>query len=598
MSPDASLVVSDCCNRRILIIDDNSAIHDDYKKTLVKRQESSDLDALEALLFDHQIEAPIVEFELTSAFQGKEGLEAVCRSLEERRPFALAFVDMRMPPGWDGLETIKRIWEVDPHLQIVISSAYSDHTWNELVDALDKNGQWLLLRKPFDSAEVSQLALALTHKWELERQSRERMQDLELAVERRTAELRREMQERLATQESLNSSNAISRAVLESARDGIVLFSSSGTVERANPAACRLFKRTADKLYGHPVTDLLRSEAHKEGRADSPQAFIERLAARQTGSDVERWQAQRPDGTYVPVSVAASEFQIGEGRGFAAILHDLSESERMQRELLQAQKLTAVGQLAAGVAHEINSPIQFVNDNTHYLRDSFAAVEKLLATLEECPSSIQRMLAEIPLAIDESLEGIERIKGIVGAMRELSGPCSTARSIVDLNHLVERSILITTSEWKDAAVVDAQLDPALPSIVGSPNCLHHAIVNLLINAAQAIRQKNASRPGELGTITVETRGDEEAVELSISDTGEGIPKEIEDRVFESFFTTKEVGEGSGQGLAIAWSTVVDRHGGELWFTRNPGGGTTFHLRLPLLQEITEEGTSPVQGATV
>jgi CheY-like chemotaxis protein len=229
-------------NPRILLIDDNPAIHEDYRKILIGRANNSELDDLGAALFDV---APVAEsplsFDVVSAHQGEEGLSLVEQALAEQRPFAMAFVDMRMPPGWDGVETIKRIWNVDPHLQVVICSAYTDHSWSDLIEALPAVGQWLLLRKPFDSAEVSQLALALTKKWDLERQSREQVKNLERIVAERTAELRREMQERWAAQAALRENDARIRAVFDTMVHSIVIFDEAGNLECANRTACRLF---------------------------------------------------------------------------------------------------------------------------------------------------------------------------------------------------------------------------------------------------------------------------------------------------------------------------------------------------------------------
>ena len=181
-APKQAPLVSGISNRRILLVDDNHAIHDDYRKILVGEQRSAELDDLSATLFGDASGPRLsqtITFETDSAHQGEEGLEAVRRACAEGRPYAMAFIDMRMPPGWDGLETIKRIWEVDPNIQIVICSAYSDHSWQELVDSLPSAGQWLLLRKPFDSVEVSQMALALTIKWDLEQKSTSTIEHLQ-----------------------------------------------------------------------------------------------------------------------------------------------------------------------------------------------------------------------------------------------------------------------------------------------------------------------------------------------------------------------------------------------------------------------------------
>ena len=196
-------------NRRILLIDDNPAIHEDFRKILLPARSASDLDALEADLFGAaEPAAPSIDFELTSVYQGDEGLQKVCESLEADAPFAMAFVDMRMPPGWDGVETIERLWQRDPRLQIVICTAYSDHSWEEVLKRLDVGDRLLILKKPFDNIEVFQLACALTAKWEMTQQAALKMSALEAAVQERTREI-------LATNQELQAEITIRKAFEE-----------------------------------------------------------------------------------------------------------------------------------------------------------------------------------------------------------------------------------------------------------------------------------------------------------------------------------------------------------------------------------------------
>src|SRR5688572_12497433 len=180
-------------NRRILVIDDNHAIHDDFRKILApERIASSKLDELESSLFDTPREPKRPElpsFTISSAFQGQEGLERVRQALAEGRPYAMAFVDVRMPPGWDGIETTSRLWEACPDLQVVICTAYSDYSWDEMIDKVGQSDRLLILKKPFDTVEVLQLANALTSKWDLAEQAKGRLNELEQRVGERTSEL-------------------------------------------------------------------------------------------------------------------------------------------------------------------------------------------------------------------------------------------------------------------------------------------------------------------------------------------------------------------------------------------------------------------------
>jgi signal transduction histidine kinase len=270
--------------------------------------------------------------------------------------------------------------------------------------------------------------------------------------------------------------------------------------------------------------------------------------------------------------------------------------------LRQAQKLESVGQLAAGIAHEINTPIQYIGDNIHFIEESFAALSGLLqeyqklaaavrtntvtpAVLSAVESSIQKtdldyLSKEIPLAVEQSLQGVSHVSHIVNAMKEFSHPGSREKVALDLNHAIEMTVTVARGEWKYVAEMVTDFAPGLPPVPCLPGEFNQVILNLIINAAHAIGEVVKPVNGSKGTIRISTRLDGAWVEIRISDTGTGIPEEIRDRIFDPFFTTKEVGKGTGQGLTIARSVIVDKHGGALTFESEVGRGTTFIIRLP------------------
>jgi len=275
-----------------------------------------------------------------------------------------------------------------------------------------------------------------------------------------------------------------------------------------------------------------------------------------------------------------------------------------QAHLLEGQKLESIGQLAAGIAHEINTPAQYVSDNLEFLANSFGELGELLkkyrllqAAAESGDISPERVSEvseaaeaadvefleeEIPRALSQSREGIGRVTHIVGAMKEFSHPGTLEKQPIDLNRAIDSTVTVARNEWKYVAELELDLDAALPAVPCLAGEFNQVVLNIVVNAAQALTGAQPEGSDELGTIRIRTarEGDEWAV-IEISDTGPGMPEGIRSKIFDPFFTTKEVGKGTGQGLAIARSVVVDKHGGTIEAISQGGEGTTFRIRLPL-----------------
>jgi two-component system NtrC family sensor kinase len=294
-----------------------------------------------------------------------------------------------------------------------------------------------------------------------------------------------------------------------------------------------------------------------------------------------------------------------------AVLRDISELKRAEKErsememqLRQAQKLEAIGQLAAGIAHEINTPTQYISDNTRFMQDAFGAIstvleayERLLQAVRSGPvvdpsiladvdaaianADLDYLVKEAPRAVTQSLEGLNRVATIVRAMREFSHPSGDVKRTIDLNHAIENTITVCRNEWKYVAEIAMDLDPRLPFVPCLPGDINQVILNLVVNAAHAIADAIDGNGKHKGTISINTRRDQDWVEIRISDTGTGIPEKYRTKIFTPFFTTKEVGKGTGQGLAISRSVIVGRHGGTIDYETEVGKGTTFIIRLPL-----------------
>ena len=282
---------------------------------------------------------------------------------------------------------------------------------------------------------------------------------------------------------------------------------------------------------------------------------------------------------------------------------DIDDLRQAQQRLIQAQKLEGIGQLAAGIAHEINTPSQYITDNVTFLqrafvklravvdaqkavadatrqgRDAAAPLEILDSVLKS--SKLDYLLEQAPRALAQSLEGLAQVSAIVGAMKEFSHPSGAEKQLANLHDIIESSATVARNEWKYVAEVAFDFDPALPPVPVLRNQLSQVLLNLIVNAAHAIAEAPPDAQSGLGKITVQTRRRDGAAEIRVIDSGAGIPEAIRSRIFEPFFTTKGVGKGTGQGLAICYSVIVDKHCGRITFESEPGRGTSFVISLPL-----------------
>jgi signal transduction histidine kinase len=313
------------------------------------------------------------------------------------------------------------------------------------------------------------------------------------------------------------------------------------------------------------------------------------------------WRHRTRGGDLLEVDVHARLLRFRDRPAILAVVQDVTDRKRLELELQTSQRLEAVGHLAAGIAHEINTPIQFVGDNLHFICDAFDNRQAVLkrydalrraAMAGEVPPAVfddldaameaadlDYLATEVPNALKQSLDGVERIATIVRAMKAFAHPGQKEKAAADLNKALADTLTVARNELKYVAEVETDFGD-LPLVVCHLADLNQVFLNLLVNAAQAIGTV-MKVTGEKGRIRVRTRAEGNSVLVSISDTGCGIPPEIRARVFDQFFTTKEVGRGTGQGLALARSIVVDKHGGRIAFEPNLPQGTTFIVSVPI-----------------
>ena len=422
---------------RILLVDDSEALLADYRRILDDSARAGDdeLDAFEQLargLTPNAATATGPRYDLVAATQGTAAIAAATAAAAEGHPFSVVFLDVRMPPGIDGVETALRLWQQHPDLEIVLCSAHNDYSWDDLARILGRTDRLLVLRKPFDAIEVRQLSASLTEKWRRGRELARHVASLDAAI-----------------------------------------------------------------------------KAEVEAR--------------------------------------------------------LAERRRFEAELARTERLEMLGRLSAGLLHEISTPAQCVT----------MCLELLAETL-----STEVHLAEAREVVHDAQQAIARIGALAARMRAhvRHEPASRPRP-VDLDAEIRGVAMLANGEvMRDAELVLDLGSP--PPVVCDAMDVSQAVLNLVINGVHAIRERRQGR-GPHGKITLQTRRVGDQVEIAVADTGAGIKPEHRDKILDPFFTTKPVGQGTGQGLAIVRACVVDRHKGELAFDTEVGRGTTFRIRLPL-----------------
>jgi PAS domain S-box-containing protein len=390
------------------------------------------------------------------------------------------------------------------------------------------------------------------------------------------------------------------RSFFENIEQGYYEIDLHGNFIFFNDFVCNIFGYSKDELYKINYKQFMDNETAETARS----TFSEVLQTEKPRIGCI-FQVTRKDGVkrQLGVSICVMKDICGNRTGFRGIARDISERKLMEAHKRHAQKLESIGQLAAGIAHEINTPIQYTTDNTHFLLDSFTDLETILKRYHALFESVKAgrptenavleieaitaeldldyLREEIPKAISQSLEGLDNVAKIVSAMKQFSHPGTEEKVYTDLNKAIQNTITISRNEWKYVADMSTDFDISLPLIPCLPGEFNQVILNMIINSAHAVADSPDVASGKKGLIKITTRRNAPWAEIHISDTGLGIPVAIRDKIFDPFFTTKEVGKGSGQGLAISHSVIVTKHGGTIDFETEINQGTTMIIRLPM-----------------
>jgi PAS domain S-box-containing protein len=409
------------------------------------------------------------------------------------------------------------------------------------------------------------------------------------------------------TQRKLRDQKQFLSDVTNSMSEGFVVLDGQGRVTYANPECVNLLGWDDHELVGEIfVNRVYRSSAStpfKSSECAINQTLDDALVHKKLDD-----QFLDKQGEVKEVSLSVSPLiEGGESKGAVVMFGDIAERKqaeqeqaRLERELNQTHKMEAIGQLAGGIAHEINTPIQYVGDNLRFLKEAFEDFFHLIESYEEFfqyASELEALaseaktvskaineldlvylLEETPTAIDQSIGGVDQVAGIVQAMKEFAHPGSSKKEPSDINRIVNNALAVCRNEWKYVAEAELHLEKGLPNIRCRAGDISQVVLNLIVNAAYAIEAKGE---GGKGTIVIKTKLRDKQIEFSVSDTGTGIPEEARDYIFNPFFTTKDVGRGTGQGLAIVHDIIVSKHQGEIFFDTELGVGSTFFVRLPL-----------------
>ncbi len=380
--------------------------------------------------------------------------------------------------------------------------------------------------------------------------------------------------------------------IFNTVASAIISIDQKGIVTKFNKAAERIFGYTAREVVGKNIKMLMPEKIASQ----HDQYLKNYLLYRQENiiGKQREVEARHKDGTHFPATLKVNILNLQGTLHFTGVIDDISETKNIMAQLNQAQKMEAMGQLAAGIAHEINTPIQYIGDNLHALKSNFDELQALILKSKhkftEFSADLQQewndweeqfdthfILHDTPFAIKQSLDGIEKVSGIVQAMKVFSHTNNQATSFANLNEILKNTLTISKNEYKYIADIETNFASDLPDVECYANELNQVLLNLIVNAAYAIEEKKSGQ----GLIKITTEKQQDTIYIKIQDNGTGIPKAIQDKVFNLFFTTKEVGRGSGQGLSIAHKIIVEKHQGKFYFDSIEGKGTTFHIILPL-----------------
>jgi signal transduction histidine kinase len=541
-------------------------------RLLLVEPDFGEAERIMALLHRNEIERYAMEHAL--GFDEAEGLL-------EHKDFDAVLLDLATPVG-RGAAVLKRLIGLAANTPIIVLTQTEDE--NAGVMAVQAGAQDFLVK-----SRINGDVLCRVIRYSIDR----------VRFRQDVDGLAREIAHRKRIADALSDSQNRMMAINDSLFEGVLVFDENGHIALSNQAADRLLSDEG-KLPSRDLDAVLRLVVDEQQVPFAGGPFRQVIRKGISIQDEDAVFVRR-DGKPVAVAYACVPLLEKDGvQGAILSFRDITAFKQAQRDALQASKLASVGQLAAGIAHEINTPIQYIGDNLRFLSNAFQSIVGLLTTAEDLLGGLEGeaavraraalaqareradadyLLENIPEATRQSLEGAGQVARIVLAMKEFSHPGERAKVEVDLNRSVENTVTVSRNEWKQWAKLETRLEENLPRV----NCLageiNQVLLNLVVNAAHAIEE---ARRGADGRIRVTTRRlDQDQVEIVVEDNGIGMTKAVMDQIFDPFFTTKRIGRGTGQGLAICRDVIVAKHGGKISVDSTPGVGSRFSVILPV-----------------
>ena len=574
---------------RLLIVDDNEAIHADFRKILEPpKGRRLALAETEQLLFGGEAkESALTVYALDSAYQGQEALALVEKSLDEHSPYALAFVDIRMPPGWDGVETLQKLWAVYPELQIVLCTAYSDYSLDDILKLVGHTDSLVILKKPFDIIEVKQLTNALTRKWALTETMRVELKDLDKLVYTRTLELeeanaslKQEAEERTLAERALAAEKHFLDVTLQSISDAVVTTDMDGHILFINDGAS-LMTGWEQKTVRHKRFSEALPVRYAEGEVGPGDLVRAVLDAKKRIPFEYPILLESADGQTRRLTVNGAPLtdQNSQIIGVVFTFRDSTMWHLLEQERFKANKLQSIGLLAGGIAHDFNNILTAILGNISGIRSTGALSEKQMTRLVSAEAATRRaeMLTKQLLTFAKGGAPILKpasIQELVEASADFVLRGSSVRGVYDFP---ENLWPVNIDEGQISQVIHNIVINAQQAMLGG-GFITVLGENVLVEQEDSFQQVPAGP----------------YVKISIVDTGIGIPEEDRAHIFDPYFTTKH--KGSGLGLASSYS-IIQKHKGYLAVTSEPGVGSTFFFLLPALPN-EKISSSPVNAAPV